>query len=86
MEPTDSVFPAPLHRMRNGRMKGTKNDNAPFSGYDDGLAHPLLAHSSVCILGDGEQMGLQLPSSSATIGLNDLRAVQCDALEWVDSY
>ncbi len=61
--------------MINDRMKDVENDNAPFSRYNDGLTHPLLAHSGVSIFSDGKQMRLQLSSPSATVGLNDFRAV-----------
>jgi hypothetical protein len=55
---TDSVFPAPLSRRKGGEFEGNKRMDIPLSGHDDGLTHSFLAHGGICILGNGEQMGL----------------------------
>lgn len=58
---------------------------SPLSRHDDSLAHTILAHGRVGILSNGEQMWLQLASPTTTICLNDLGAIERDALEGIDS-
>ena len=44
----------------------------------------ISAHGGVGVLGDGEEMGLELSSPTAVVGLDDFWAIEGDALEGVD--
>ena len=84
MNLADSVFPAPLFGGKFVVIRWMQG-GVPLSGDDDGLTSTIFCHRSVRILGDGEKMRFQLPSFPAAICLDDLRPVQRDTLEWVNS-
>ena len=55
----------------------------PLSRYNNRLARSVPTHSGICVFSDSEQMGLQFPSPSTTVCLNDFRAIEGDALEGI---
>ena len=59
--------------------------HVPFSGNDNGLTSSFFPHSSIRILRDSEQVGLQFSSLSTAVGLDNLRAILGDTLERVHS-
>lgn len=56
----------------------------PLSGNDDSLTHAFLSHSSIRVLRDRKQMRLELASPPSTVGLNDFRSIEGDALKRID--
>ena len=57
--------------------------HAPLARHDDRLTGAVFAHGGVRVLGNSEQMRLDLFSPRATVRLNDFRAINVDALERV---
>ena len=72
------------HYTRVRQAYKTKEAYAPLSGHNDCLPCPILPHRSIRVLCNGKQMGLQLPSLTASIRLDDLGAIEVDALEGID--
>ena len=82
---TDSVFPAPLWDREAKQRIDSRWEHAPLSRDNDGLTSTISAHSGVCILRDGKQMWFEISPPPAVVSLDNLRPIESDALEGVDS-
>jgi len=60
---------------------GRKKEIVPLSGDNNGLVLLIADHAAVSILGNSKQMGLQLTTSPARIGLDDVLSVKVDTSE-----
>jgi hypothetical protein len=57
----------------------------PLSRNDNCLTHAFLSHGSIRILCDREQMRLELAPPPSTVGLNNFRSIESNALKRIDS-
>ena len=81
---TDSVFPAPLWYHEQHETPAQRTGCAPLSRDDNGLTGAISTHGGVGVLGDGEEVGLKISSSTTIVCLDDFWAIESDTLEGVD--
>ena len=56
----------------------------PLSGNNNGLTHPFLSHGSIRVFRNRKQMRLELAPPPSTVGLDDLRSIESNALKRID--
>lgn len=56
----------------------------PLPRNNDRLAHAFLSHSSIRVFSDRKEMRLELTPPPSTVGLDDFRSIESNALERID--